>query len=336
MTMINKSLYGLCAIVWLMPGLAGAQIESSLPPPVVTAYEPEECVKREDVLKLVGANFSDLRGNRRVMFWSAGREVEVTVLTWHDSEIRVRVPGDARIQPGQRYEVRIEGPRGQFRGTGGRMILICKDAAEAKPTRAPTADATQNEIIAKRLVAGVMKASGVDHWTKVKRVQFTFNVEDGKKRLVEARHDWNVRAGTDTVSWDDKNVTVSLAQPGKKPEEQAAYQRWVNDSYWLIAPLKLADPGVKATYRGRHSVGSKTYEVLNVQFERVGLTPTDQYNLYIDSKTYLVRRWDYIPANGNKLSGTWDKYQDFGGLKLATEHEFGGKRIWMSDVKVEK
>ncbi|MFN2412818.1 MAG: DinB family protein, partial [Pyrinomonadaceae bacterium] len=29
-----------------------------------------------------------------------------------------------------------------------------------------------------------------------------------------------------------------------------AYARWVNDSYWLLGPLKVLDPGVKLTYEG--------------------------------------------------------------------------------------
>ena len=34
------------------------------------------------------------------------------------------------------------------------------------------------------------------------------------------------------------------------------------------------------------------------------------------------------------VSGTWDDYKDFGGLKLATSHQFGDKRIFFTDVQV--
>jgi hypothetical protein len=76
-------------------------------------------------------------------------------------------------------------------------------------------------------------------------------------------------------------------------------------------------------------------DVIQLKFARVGLTPDDVYNLYIDRATHLVRRWDYMPAPEKKMSGTWEGYQEFGGLKLATEHQFADKRITFTDVKVE-
>src|SRR4051812_34897686 len=64
---------------------------------------------------------------------------------------------------------------------------------------------------AMKLAHDVMKATGGDNFSKVKRIQFTFNVidKDGKPAMA-AKHDWDVRAGTDTVTWKDKTVTVKL------------------------------------------------------------------------------------------------------------------------------
>jgi hypothetical protein len=67
----------------------------------------------------------------------------------------------------------------------------------------------------------------------------------------------------------------------------------------------------------------------------VGLTPTDEYRFYIDPKTHLVESWDYIGSPDKVISGTWENYQQFGGLTLSTEHQFGEKRIWFSDVQVD-
>jgi hypothetical protein len=109
----------------------------------------------------------------------------------------------------------------------------------------------------------------------------------------------------------------------------------VNDSYWLLAPLKLRDPGTRLTYQVRRERDGKMFEVLRVAFGPVGLTSSDQYDFYIDPQTHLLRYWDYMPSPQKKTSGTWEGYRDFGGLKLSTEHRFGDKRIWFSDVQVE-
>jgi hypothetical protein len=71
-----------------------------------------------------------------------------------------------------------------------------------------------------------------------------------------------------------------------------------------------------------------------LSFEKVGLTPTDRYVFYIDPQTKLPRAWEYIPQTGEGLQATWEKFQNFGGLNLATEHNFKGKTIKLVDIKV--
>ena len=51
-------------------------------------------------------------------------------------------------------------------------------------------------------------------------------------------------------------------------------------------------------------------------------------------ETKLVRSWDYIAKGETPMHGTWERYQTFNGLKLAMEHNFGGKMIRFADVEV--
>ena len=187
---------------------------------------------------------------------------------------------------------------------------------------------------AQQLAKAVWKASGGENWRKVKELRFTFIVEQEGKELARAEHHWNVAAGTDRVKWKGKDVTVNLTAPAQDEDAKAAYARWVNDSYWLLAPLKVLDPGVKLTAEGTKTVGDAQFETLRLAFEGVGLTPGDQYLLYMDPQTKLVRAWDYIPTPDKVVHGTWDKYETFGGLKLSTEHEFGGRKIRFADISV--
>jgi len=187
---------------------------------------------------------------------------------------------------------------------------------------------------AQQLGKEVWKASGGENWARVKELRFTFIVEQDGKELVSAEHTWDVVAGTDRVKWKGRDVTVNLAEPAQHEDGKAAYARWVNDSYWLLAPLKVLDPGVQVAHEGTKDSEGTPCETLRLRFEQVGLTPGDQYVLYIDPETKLVRAWDYEPAKGEQMHGTWEKYQEFGGLKLATEHNFAGKMIRFADIKV--
>ena len=202
------------------------------------------------------------------------------------------------------------------------VIALCPSlqAGDAK------AEALADELIA---------ACGGGNFAKIKTIEFTFSVGQNGKLLMGAKHHWNVQAGTDTVAWMERSAIASLDGNNTTADTQEAYKRWVNDSYWLLAPLKLRDRGTQLSYLGEKSVDGKIYEIIQLSFESVGLTPRDKYNFYIDPATKLVRRWDYMPSADKIISGTWDEYKEFGGLKLATDHQFGDKRIYFTEIKVE-
>ena len=96
----------------------------------------------------------------------------------------------------------------------------------------------------------------------------------------------------------------------------------------------MRDRGVKVEAGGLKDLNGVACETLRVSFEKVGLTPTDQYVFYLDPQTKLPRAWHYIPQAGDGMQATWEKYQTFGGLNLATEHNFSGKTIKLADIKV--
>ena len=185
------------------------------------------------------------------------------------------------------------------------------------------------------LADAVVKASGGEAWPRVRFIDFTFHVEQNGKQLVSAKHHWDIAKNNDEVSWSGKIVTIDLSAANESGDAKAAFQRWTNDSYWLLAPLKIRDKGTHLEDQGEQTIDGKTYRVLQMSFGSVGLTARDRYNLYIDPATHLVARWDYMPAPDKKVSGTWEGYRDFDGLKLSTEHQFGDKRIYFTDLKVE-
>ena len=187
---------------------------------------------------------------------------------------------------------------------------------------------------AAQLADAVWKASGGENWAKVKTIDFTFAVEKGGETLVSAEHHWDVAAQTDRVKWKGKEVTVNLAEPATDEDAKAAYARWVNDSYWLLAPLKFKDRGTHFKAEGRKTIDGAEHEVLLLSFDKVGLTPNDQYRLYIDPATKLLASWDYIPEPGKSKHGTWENYQKSGGLNLATKHKMDEVEIKILGLKV--
>jgi hypothetical protein len=212
--------------------------------------------------------------------------------------------------PGRSYRLRIETVAGQPLGSMGPPLIICTEQAAAES-----------------LGDAVFEASGGWRWPKVRRIRFTFNLEQDGKLLVSASHDCNLRAGTDTVRCNDKTVTVNLRQPGDCADARAAFARWVSDSFWLLAPLRLREPGVRVRPVGEDS--------LEVSFDNAGPAVAGTYVFQIDRRTNLPRACRFVTAAGEETTATWERYRRVGGLTLSTEHNLSGQRIFFTDISVE-
>ena len=45
---------------------------------------------------------------------------------------------------------------------------------------------------------------------------------------------------------------------------------WAGETYWLLAPYKLRDPGAILTYEGEETQGGAIYDRMHLRFENVG------------------------------------------------------------------
>ena len=151
------------------------------------------------------------------------------------------------------------------------------------------------------------------------RVQVLFNINDADANDANETND--AREGR---AWKDgEEVTVA---EDLDPLLERAYGRFINDSYWLLMPWKLRDPGVNLEHLGEKEVDGKTYEVLHVSFGEVGLTPGDQYWAFVDPETKMMERWAYFLQSFEGEASledarpfAWRKWETFGRMKLARE-----------------
>ncbi len=100
-----------------------------------------------------------------------------------------------------------------------------------------------------------------------------------------------------------------------------AYRNWINAGYWLMLPFKLKDSGVTLGYKGEEmmSNGEKAH-VLTLQFENVGLTPGNGYDVYVSTERNLVEQWSFYARADSEEPNfirTWEGYKSYGGIMLA-------------------
>ncbi|MEM7049000.1 MAG: hypothetical protein AAF604_05045 [Acidobacteriota bacterium] len=100
-----------------------------------------------------------------------------------------------------------------------------------------------------------------------------------------------------------------------------AWAAWVNDTYWLLAPYKLRDPGVNLSWDGEETLDGKTYDKLLLTFGEVGLTPGDRYWIYVNRETSMVDRWAYVlesqDPDTEPTVWRWEGWDQYGAIQLA-------------------
>ncbi|CAN5475949.1 hypothetical protein BH23BAC4_BH23BAC4_02610 [soil metagenome] len=152
-------------------------------------------------------------------------------------------------------------------------------------------------------------------WRDVPYLRFTFASGRDGNRTPIARHAWDRTSGAYRVDWtrgeDSTFVAIFNAHThdaapdrgrafanGVELEGAAArdivakgYRRYINDTYWFLAPVKLLDEGVTRELSAED--GTQGQRVLEITFGDVGLTPGDRYWITLDAPTARIEQWAY-------------------------------------------
>lgn len=229
------------------------------------------------------------------------------------------------------------------------LLDAAPPAAKMPPPARPMGSADARSAAVVKQLTDAM--GGQRTWDVLPFIRFDFVVVREGKEVARFKHWWDKRSGRCRVEGpDDKGRTVTAIftlkdRKGKSFTEgiadtdkanieniiQMGYERWVNDTYWLVMPFKLRDPGVNLKYaRAQKTTDGRQYDVIQVSFDAgVGITPGDRYWVYVNRGTHLVDRWEML-LQGQKPppgSATWEGWTRIGPVKLATMHRFQDKAV---------
>jgi len=192
----------------------------------------------------------------------------------------------------------------------------------------------------------------------VAEIDFRFVVIDKEERVFAADHHWDLVHKRARITWTSRekkqydallDIDARTAEgtiDGAPAEGEAerelsekAYARWINDTFWLMLPLKLFDPGTKLEMEQPQVTNGETIQVLKLSFDAVGLTPGDQYWLYVNPEANRIVRWEMLLQGEKEREGvTFEDYHPVGPLLLAHDHkvEASGRRIVFEETKASK
>lgn len=218
----------------------------------------------------------------------------------------------------------------------------CRPAQDVKifdPSQShPQAIAIADEVIA--------ASGGLSAWDSIHNLAWDFF---GRRRLIwdKANHRARITALDSLHSYDiivDLDTKKGLVKLRGEPQTNVdtlekyldrGYKMWINDSYWLVMPFKLKDPGVKLRYLGEDSTQANIFsDVIELTFDSVGVTPQNRYAVWVGKKTRLVVQWAYFADSRDTVPAIinpWHQYNKYGGVYLASDR---GTRGQLTNIKV--
>jgi hypothetical protein len=223
---------------------------------------------------------------------------------------------------------------------GALLLLAGVPAGGAAPAGFDPSQSDPRAIVVADLVMAAL--GGREAWERTRYIHFAFVVRRGDEELESRTHLWDRHAGRlryENVDRDGRPVVVledlgardgtafrageRLGPADAGPLLAEAYEAWINDTYWLLMPYKMKDPGVRLRYAGETREGGAVYDTLELSFDNVGLTPGDRYWAFVNRDTHLMERWSYVlqddPPGAAPTFWEWKGWTRRGRLLLAPE-----------------
>ena len=148
--------------------------------------------------------------------------------------------------------------------------------------------------------------------------KFTGNnrLEDGKGLVVVVNT--NTKKGK---AWQDGEPIEDETLLNEKLK--GAYEAWINDSYWVVMPYKLKDPGVTLVYSREDTMENGTpAHVLTMTFTDVGVTPENKYEVFVNKETHLIEQWAFFRNASDEKPGfvlPWSNWTKHGNILLSED-----------------
>ena len=202
------------------------------------------------------------------------------------------------------------------------LVFNCKPDKENTMTKQEQKELSTAEKIA--------NAHGFENWQNVKQINFTFNV-DTENSHSQRIWSWNPKdhkvifstGGDSIVAIDRLKVDSTTIDLDKG---------FINDKYWLLVPFQLiwdTTATISEQTKTEAPISKTELNLITITYPKEGgYTPGDAYDIYFND-SYLIQEWIFRKGNSKEpsLTTTFENYQDYKGIKIATDHKMADG-IW--------
>jgi hypothetical protein len=236
-----------------------------------------------------------------------------------------------------------------------RLLGVALALAVASPALAETPASDHKAVV---IADQVMKAlGGKKRWDDLEGLRWSFGSSVNDTVRSTRRHSWDKHTGWHRVEGKTRaggtflfihrvGTDQGMAWMDGTPIEGDSLQKllkransiWINDTYWMLMPYKLRDPGVTLKYDGRQKLGGTDYDKLSLTFENVGDTPGDHYWVFVNHATHRIGRWEMVLQGDQPPARaySWEGWEEHDGLWFPTAHRQDKVNVFTNAVETVK
>lgn len=192
------------------------------------------------------------------------------------------------------------------------------------------------------IVEKIANANGMDNWSTIEELKFTFNVDREGNPHFERSWIWKPKTNEVTALSAEDTLTYDRKDTDMDSTVYKTNGNFVNDKFWLMAPLNImwdeSSITTEHTKDAEAPISKKPMQKLTVTYgQEGGYTPGDAYDFYFGDD-FIVQEWVFRKGNQDEpsMTTTWEDYVDKGGLKISEMHknEEGDFKLYFTGVEV--
>lgn len=185
----------------------------------------------------------------------------------------------------------------------------------------------------------IAEAHGLENFSDIETLKYTFNVQRNDSLVSSRTWEWHPQRQEATLRTADSVITYNYKTDAAELKE--VDQKFINDQYWLLFPFHLVWDELKYEHHEKVKAplsGKELQQVIVTYPENAGYTPGDVYEIYFEDD-YLIQEWVYRSggSTANPLVTTWEDYETFEGMKMATMHQNPDNtfQLFFTNIEVE-
>lgn len=220
------------------------------------------------------------------------------------------------------------------------LLLGCTNGQKSSQNANSESTLAQSDSLQNKPIGHtIANANGYENWNNISEIAFTFNVDRGANHFERS---WSWKPKSNEVSLISEKDTTSYNRSQMDSLHLKTDAAFINDKYWLLAPFQLVwDKGIIMTeeQNALAPISKDTLHQLTIVYpDQGGYTPGDAYDFFYD-ENHKIREWNYRKSNAQTptMSTTWEDYQSFNGIEIATTHRdsTGNFKLYFTNISVK-